>query len=391
MKKIPFNCPYVPESSFDYLRQAVVNKHLSGDGPLTRKCHAWLEATLGVPKALLTTSCTHALEMAALLLDIKPGDEIIVPAFTFVSTANAFVLRGARPVFADIRSDTLNIDERLVATLITPRTRAIVPVHYSGIACDMNVLLELSRRHGVPLVEDNAHGLFGKYRGRWLGTFGSLAAQSFHETKNVSCGEGGALLINDPALAQRAEILREKGTNRSLFFRGQIDKYSWVDVGSSYLPSDALARHCTCRTLEVADQIQKRRKEIWDQYAARLADWGAEQGVRLPFVPADCDHPSHLFYLILPSLEDRQAFIEHAQTHNVCCVFHYQPLNLSQMGQSWGGQSNPCPVTEAVSDCLTRLPLFYEMTDADQEQVIRAVTSYKVRHAARSKPQKRAA
>ncbi|MBI3866477.1 MAG: dTDP-4-amino-4,6-dideoxygalactose transaminase [Planctomycetia bacterium] len=373
---MPFNSPYLPESGISYLRQAVVNKHLSGDGPFTSKCHDWFEQTLGIPRALLATSCTHALEMAALLLNLEPGDEVIVPAFTFVSTVNAFVLHGGTPVFADIRPDTLNLDEAHVAGLITPRTRAIVPVHYGGVACEMNALLELSARHDLAIIEDNAHGLFGKYAGRWLGTFGCLAAQSFHETKNISCGEGGALLINDTALAERAEILRAKGTNRNAFFRGQVDKYTWVDVGSSYPPSDALAALLYAQ-LEQADRIQKRRSKIWNRYAVELADWAAEQQVGLPSVPPHCEHPAHLFYLILPSLHDRQAFIDHARASGVCSVFHYQPLHLSPMGLRWGGRPGQCPVTEQVSDRLTRLPLYFELTDDEQTQVIRTVTSYR--------------
>ena len=388
MTLIPFNRPFLPESSIDNLRAAVANKHLSGDGPFTKKCHAWLERTLGVPQALLTTSCTHALEMAALLLDIQPGDEVIVPAFTFVSTVNAFVLRGAKPVFADVRPDTLNLDERLVARLITRRTKAIVPVHYAGVPCNMTKLMSLSQEFDVPIVEDNAHGLFGKYKGQWLGTFGSLATQSFHETKNISCGEGGALLINDESLCERAEVLREKGTNRSRFFRGEIDKYTWVDLGSSYLPSDALAAMLFAQ-LEMADVIQQRRHEIWDRYAAELAEWAEDQQVGLPVIPGGCEHPAHLFFAVLPSLEDRQALIEHLRDRGVCSVFHYQPLHLSPMGRTWGGRPEQCPVTERLADCLTRLPLFYELTDDDQDRVIDAVTSYRVRTKART--QRRAA
>ncbi len=387
---IPFNKPYLPMESFGYLRQAVVNKQISGDGPFTEQCHAWFERTLGIPKVLLTTSCTHSLEMAALLLDLQPGDEVIVPAFTFVSTVNAFVLHGAKPVFADVRPDTLNIDERLVAGLITPRTRAIVPVHYGGVGCEMNPLLDLSHRHGIPIIEDNAHGLFGKYEGRWLGSFGCLATQSFHETKNVTCGEGGALFINDPALAERAEILRAKGTNRNAFFRGQVDKYTWVDVGSSYPPSDVLAALLYAQ-LERAERIQRRRHEIWNRYAVELADWAEEQQVLLPGVPAHCEHPAHLFYLVLPSLSDRQNFIEHAKSRGVSSVFHYQPLHLSPMGRAWGGREGQCPVTETISDRLTRLPLFFELTDEEQDRVIRAVTTYRSMQRASQVAMRRAA
>ncbi|MFN0055986.1 MAG: dTDP-4-amino-4,6-dideoxygalactose transaminase [Planctomycetales bacterium] len=375
---IPFNRAFVPPAALDYVSEALASGHLSGDGPYTRRCHAWLEQTFGVRKALLTSSCTHALEMGALLLDLEPGDEVIVPAFTFVSTVSAFVLHGATPVFADIRSDTLNIDERYVERLVTPWTRAIVPVHYGGVACEMLRLEELCQRRGLTLIEDNAHGLFGKYDGRWLGSIGALSAQSFHETKNVSCGEGGALLINDPAFIERAEIIRSKGTNRSAFFRGQVDKYTWVDHGSSYLPSDILAALLYAQ-LERIEQIHQRRRAIWNRYAVELADWAIDEQVLLPGVPPACEHPAHLFYLILPSLEDRQGLIEHAKSRGVSSVFHYQPLHLSPMGRKYGGRRGEYPVAEAVSDRLTRLPLFFELTDSEQEQVIRAVKSYRVR------------
>jgi dTDP-4-amino-4,6-dideoxygalactose transaminase len=376
MMRIPFNSPFLPERGIDHLRAAVANKHLSGDGAFTKKCNAWLAAALGVPKALLTTSCTHALEMAALLLDVQPGDEVIVPAFTFVSTVNAFVLRGARPVFVDVRPDTLNLDERLVPAAVSPRTRVIVPVHYGGVACDMDTLLATATAAGAAVVEDNAHGLFGKYRGRRLGTFGQLATLSFHETKNISCGEGGALLVNDPELVERAEVLREKGTDRSRFFRGQVDKYTWVDVGSSYLPSDALAALLFAQ-LEMADVIQARRRSIWDRYAAELGGWAAEHGVGVPVVPDGCEHPAHLFHLILPSLAARTAFLDHLKSRNVFSVFHYQPLHLSPMGIRLGGYPGQCPVTEALGDRLTRLPLFFELTDDEQTWVIDAVRSFR--------------
>ena len=376
MKVIPFNRPLLLESAYPHLRQAVENLHLSGDGPFTRRCHAILERMSNCPKALLTTSCTHALEMAALLLDIKPGDEVIVPSFTFVSTANAFVLRGAKPVFADIRPDTLNIDEAQLERLITPRTRAIVPVHYAGVGCEMDAILDVANRHHLAVVEDNAHGVMGHYRGRPLGSFGGLATLSFHETKNLSCGEGGALLLNDVRFAERAEIIREKGTNRSRFFRGQVDKYSWVDVGSSYLPSEVLAALLFSQ-LEAAETIQARRREVWDGYAAGLADWAADRGVRLPVVPAHCDHPSHMFYLLMPDLNSRQEFIAHLKRLGVSAVFHYLPLHLSEMGQKLGGHPGDCPVTESVSDRLVRLPLFGGMTPAEQLRVIEGVRSFR--------------
>jgi dTDP-4-amino-4,6-dideoxygalactose transaminase len=374
---VPFNRPSILEHAFQYLREAVAHGHLSGDGPFTRKCHALLEQLLGVPRALLTTSCTHALEMSALLIGVGPGDEVILPSFTFVSTVNAYVLRGARPVFADIRPDTLNLDEDLLPGLITPRTRAVVPVHYAGVGCEMEAIGALAGRHGIPVVEDNAHGLLGRYRGRPLGTFGCLATLSFHETKNFSCGEGGALLINDPRYLERAEVLREKGTNRSRFFRGQVDKYTWVDVGSSFLPSDVLAA-LLCAQLETHATIQRRRARIWRTYAQGLRDWAADNGVRLPVVPPHCQQAYHMFYLILPSLEQRQALIGHLKAARIASVFHYLPLHLAEMGQKFGGRPGDCPVTEAVSDRLLRLPFYTDLAEPDQDRVIRAVKAFRV-------------
>jgi dTDP-4-amino-4,6-dideoxygalactose transaminase len=339
------------------------------------RCHALLEEQLGAHKALLTTSCTHALEMAALLLDIQPGDEVIIPDFTFVSTVNAFVLRGARPVFADIRPDTLNLDESQLERLITPRTRAVVPVHYAGVGCEMDAILEIAGRHQVVVVEDNAHGLFGKYKGRYLGTFGRLATQSFHETKNFTCGEGGALLINDPQYVERAEIIREKGTNRSRFFRGQVDKYTWVDVGSSYLPSDILAAYLFAQ-LEAREQIQARRERIWVGYDECLSGWAAARGVGLPFVPQHCEQAYHMYYLLMPTLEERQGLIEHLRARDILSVFHYLPLHLSDMGQSFGGRPGDCPVTESISDRLVRLPFFNDLTEGDQMRIIEAIQAF---------------
>ena len=371
---IPFNRPTVSDRGYAHLRTAVGNLHLSGDGPFTKRCHQWLEKRLGVPKALLTTSCTHALEMAALLLDIRPGDEVIVPAFTFVSTVNAFVLRGAVPIFADVRPDTLNLDERLLPKLLSPRTKAIVPVHYAGVACAMDEILAAAGT--VPVVEDAAHGLLGTYRGRPLGTLGALATLSFHETKNFSCGEGGALLIADPRFIERAEILREKGTDRSKFFRGQIDKYTWVDVGSSYLPSDALAALLLAQ-LEEADAIQARRAAIWRAYADGLSDWAATNRVGLPKPPPECGPAWHLFQLMMPSLEARQAFIAHLRARHIHALFHYQPLHLSTMGRSFGGRPGDCPVTEAAADRLVRLPLYHDLSDPELARVLNAARSFR--------------
>jgi dTDP-4-amino-4,6-dideoxygalactose transaminase len=369
MTHIPFNRPTLVGKEFEYMQEAIANWHISGDGTFTRKCNALLEEALGVPKVLLTTSCTHALEMAALLLEIEPGDEVIVPSFTFVTTANAFVLRGAKPVFADIRPDTLNIDERQVERLITPRTKAILLVHYAGVGCEMDSLCEMAQRHRVAIVEDNAHGLFGKYKGRFLGTFGSLASLSFHETKNFTCGEGGALLINDLRYAERAEIIREKGTNRSRFFRGQVDKYTWVDLGSSYLPSDILAAFLYAQ-LEAREQIQAIRRRVWEYYYDHLQQWAEDEGVQLPVVPSHCQQPYHLFHLLLPSLEQRQAFLAHLRTHDVSSVFHYLPLHISEMGKRFGGKAGDCPVTEDIADRLARLPFHNSLTEADQERVV---------------------
>jgi dTDP-4-amino-4,6-dideoxygalactose transaminase len=310
--------------------------------------------------------------MAALLLDIAPGDEVICPAFTFVSTINAFALRGAVPRFVDIRRDTLNLDERALERAITPRTRAILVVHYAGVACDMDAIMRIANARAIPVIEDNAHGLFATYRGKPLGSFGAMSTLSFHETKNLTCGEGGALVLNDARLIERAEILREKGTNRSRFFRGQVDKYTWVDVGSSYLPSDLLAAYLWAQ-LEARDRIQCRRQEIWSRYAAELGEWAASRGVTMPTVPDGCEHPAHLFYLLAPSLAARTAFIEILRGQQILTVFHYQPLHLSEMGRRFGGMPGQCPITEEVADRLIRLPLYFQLTDAQQRRVIDAV------------------
>jgi dTDP-4-amino-4,6-dideoxygalactose transaminase len=372
---IPFNRPGFVGNEQLYMAQAVADGHISGDGTYTRKCRELLESELGTAKVLLTTSCTHALEMAALLLDIQPGDEVIVPSFTFVSTVNAFVLRGARPVFVDIRPDTLNMDESEIERLVTARTKAIVPVHYAGVGCEMDDLLAIAGRHGIAVVEDNAHGLFGKYKGRYLGTFGCLATQSFHETKNFICGEGGALLINDPQYVERAEIIREKGTNRSRFFRGQVDKYTWIDIGSSYLPSDILAAYLYAQ-LESREKIQAMRRRVWETYDEHLRDWARENKVRLPVVPEHCEQPYHLFYLLLPSLQKRQALIAHLKTRDILSVFHYLPLHLSDMGRAFGGKPGDCPVTEDVSDRLLRLPFYNELTQLDQARVTKTIMDF---------------
>lgn len=374
--QIPFNKPCFTGREQEYIAKAIELGWIAGDGHFTKRCNEYLERLLGCSKALLTTSCTHALEMTALLLDIGPGDEVILPSFTFVSCANAFVIRGARPVFADIRPDTLNIDEGKLERLMSPRTKAILVVHYAGVACEMDAILEIAGRHGVPVIEDNAHGLFGTYRGRMLGTFGVFATQSFHETKNIMCGEGGALVINDPERVERAEIIREKGTNRSRFFRGQVDKYTWVDHGSSYLPSEVIAAFLYSQ-LEASGAIQSERKRIWDTYDRSLAEWSEATGIQRPFVPEYCDQPFHMYYLLMPSLDTRQAFIEHMRARSIGAVFHYVSLHTSEMGMRFGYHEGDLPVTESVSDRLVRLPFFNTLSEDEQFQVIRAVQEFR--------------
>jgi len=358
------------------MAEAIANGHASGDGPFTRRCHEILERELGVPKVLLTTSCTHALEMAAILLDCGPGDEVILPSFTFVSTANAFVLRGAKIVFSDIRPDTLNLDEAQLEALITPRTKAIVPVHYAGVACEMDTICATAKLNNVAIVEDNAHALFARYKGKHTGTFGRLATQSFHETKNVTCGEGGALVVNDRDLVERALVIREKGTNRSQFFRGQVDKYTWVDIGSSYLPSDLLAAFLLAQ-LEGRDEIQRKRQHIWETYKEELRNWAGERNVRLPVVPSECEQAFHMFYLIMPSFEYRQGLIAHLKQQGILSVFHYLPLNQSEMGRSWAARETRCPMTEDLSLRLLRLPFYNDLSESEQARVIQAVTSFR--------------
>jgi len=373
--KIPFNKPCFEGKELVYIAEAISNGLISGDGQFTRRCHTFLEENLGVIKAFITTSCTHALEMAAILLNIKAGDEVIVPSFTFVSTVNAFVLHKAKPVFIDIRADTLNMDESKLEGLITSRTRAILPVHYAGVGCEMDPILEIAGHHNIPVVEDNAHGLFGKYKGKFLGTFGCMAAQSFHETKNFTCGEGGALLINDPQYIDRAEIIREKGTNRSRFFRGHVDKYTWVDVGSSYLPSDMLAGFLYAQ-LEARNHIQEHRRRIWEYYYTSLKDWAEKHGVKLPTIPQHCEQPYHLFYMIMPSCEDRQALIAHLESQGILAVFHYLPLHLSDMSIRLGGKESNCPITEDISNRLIRLPFYNDLTEPEQESVVESIFNF---------------
>lgn len=374
---IDFNKPSLTGKEIEYILEAIGNAHISGDGVFTQKCSQFLKDLLQVPCALITTSCTHSLELAALLLQIQPGDEVIVPSFTFTSTINAFVLRGAVPVFIDIRPDTLNLNEELLEEKISPHTRAIVVVHYAGVACKMDKIMAIANRQGIPVVEDNAHGLFGSYQGKPLGTFGRLATLSFHETKNITCGEGGALIINEPGLIEPAEIIREKGTNRSRFYRGQVDKYTWVGLGSSYLPSDILSAFLFAQ-MQSWQQIQAKRKLLWEKYSTSLTNWAQNNNVCLPYIPPDCQQAYHMFYLLLPNLERRQAFITFLRNKGIYAVFHYLPLHLSEMGQNFGGKPGQCPVTERVSDQLVRLPFHNGLQLSEQEQVIETINEFQV-------------
>ncbi len=373
---IPFNRSSLEGRELEYIAHTIGIGQIAGDQIYSRKCQAMLESALGARRALLTTSCTHALEITALLLSLQPGDEVIVPDFAFVSTANAFVLHGATPVFCDIRPDTLNLDETLLEGLITSRTRAIVALHYAGVACEMDAINAIAARHGITVIEDNAHGLFGKYKGRWLGTLGSLAAQSFHETKNITCGEGGALLINDEQHLQRAEIIREKGTDRARFFRGQVDKYSWRDVGSSYVMSDVLAAFLYAR-LEAWQAVQSSRQRIWQRYDHELRDWACRHGIRTPSIPGYCDQAWHMYWLLLPSQAHRQALISHLGTHGILAVFHYLPLHLSEYGRRFAAPGQSCPVSADASDRLLRLPFYNSMTDEEQARVIAALHAFR--------------
>lgn len=375
--RIPFNRPTLVPEAIGCVTQALQSGRLSGNGPYTHGCESRLKEITGAHTALLTNSCTSALEMSALLLEGKPGDEVIVPSFTFVSTANAFVMHGFRPVFADCRRDTLNVDEATVVPLIGPRTRAILVMHYGGVACEMDGILSAARRHGLMVIEDNAHGLFARYKGRPLGSFGALATQSFHETKNVTSGEGGALLISESSLVERAEVLREKGTNRARFFRGEVDKYTWVDLGSNYLLSELQAAYLLTQ-LHSCDAVQAKRAAIWQRYDAGLTDWARANDTARPTVPTFCEHPSHLYYLLLPTASARSRLIEHLKQQGILAVFHYVPLHLSPMGRQFGGNTGGCPVAEDVAERLIRLPFFTDLTPEDQTTVIEAVRCFTV-------------
>lgn len=364
---IPFNRPYATGRELDYVAEAYRAAHLSGDGGFTRRCHRWIEERAGCPKALLTHSCTSALDLAALLLDLKSGDEVIMPSFTFVSTANAFVLRGAVPVFVDIREDTLNLDESLIEAAITPRTRAIAPVHYAGVACDMDAIMSIARGHNLTVIEDAAQGVMAGYKGRALGAIGDLGSFSFHETKNIISGEGGALLVNDPALVSRAEIIREKGTDRDRFFRGEVDKYTWQDVGSSFLPSEINAAFLWAQ-LEQAERITAERIAIWNRYHAMLEPLERAGLLRRPIVPADCQHNGHIYYALL-SHADRQSVLRELKANAIQSVFHYVPLHSSPAGQRFGRSNGDLGLTTSLSERLIRLPMWLGLTETQQQHV----------------------
>lgn len=373
---IRFSDPAPLGNEHSYIAEAIRNGKLAADGPFTERCQSLLEAIVPTPRALLTTSCTDALEMSALLLNIGPSDEVIVPTFSFISTVNAFIVRGGRPIFADMRADTLNIDETQLEALITPRTKAIVIMNYAGIGCEMDAITAIARRHGLKIVEDHAHGPFGTYRGRPLGTFGDLATLSFHDTKNFTAGEGGALLVNDPSLIARAEMVRQKGTNRREFMLGQAKKYNWVDHGSSHAISDLLAAYLLAQ-LEQRELVVERRRDLWTFYERELRGWAAAHGVRLPIVPAHCEPTHHLFYLLLPSRQRRDAFIEYMRERKIATPFHYQPLHVSPMGLSLGGREGSCPVAETWCERLVRLPFHNVMDLAMRERVVEATTSFR--------------
>jgi dTDP-4-amino-4,6-dideoxygalactose transaminase len=370
--KIPFNRPYATGDEFGFIQQAIDNLHLSGNGPFTERCSAWMQQRLGCERALLTFSCTSALEMATLLAGIGPGDEVVVPSFTFPTTASAVALRGAVPVFVDIRPDTLNLDERLVEAAITPRTRALLPVHYAGVACSLDALAAIAEKHGLVMIEDAAQGFSATYRERPLGTVGDLGTLSFHETKNLTCGEGGALLVNRADWVARAEILQEKGTNRSQFLRGQVDKYTWVDLGSSFLTSEINAAFLWAQ-IQHAEKILARRMAIWSAYHERLAPLQEDGLLRCPQVPAECAHNAHMYYLLLEDRARRDALIDALAAQNIHALFHYVPLHSSVAGRRFGRAAGELPVTERTSDTLVRLPLWFEMSDSDVERVCAAV------------------
>jgi dTDP-4-amino-4,6-dideoxygalactose transaminase len=368
LEPIPFNRPYVTGNELVYAAEAQRNHHLSGDGPFTRRCHQWIEQRTGCATALLTHSCTSALELAALVLDIESGDEVILPSYTFVSTANAFVLRGAVPVFVDIREDTLNLDERLIEAAITPRTRAIVPVHYAGVSCEMDSIIAIARRHDLRIVEDAAQGVMAGYKGRALGAIGDIGSFSFHETKNIVSGEGGSLLLRDSDLAQRAEIIREKGTDRSRFFRGEVDKYTWQDVGSSFLPNEITAAFLWAQ-FEEAERITAGRLASWQRYHELLAPLEEQGLLRRPRVPADCQHNGHLYYILLASEADRKQVLDEFKRNQIGAVFHYVPLHSSPAGMRFGRAHGDMSLTTSLSQRLIRLPMWFGLSEPQQQRI----------------------
>ena len=372
---IPFNKPLTTGKEIEYIRKAIANRKLSGDGSFTKKCHTWFEEHFGCTKALLTTSCTHALEMAAILADIQPGDEVIMPSYTFVSTANAFVLRGAKIVFIDIRPDTMNMDETLIEAAITEKTKAIVPVHYAGVACEMDTIMEIARRHNLLVIEDAAQGVMSKYKGKYLGIIGDMGCYSFHETKNYTCGEGGALIINDERFIERAEIIREKGTNRSKFHRGQVDKYTWVDIGSSYLPSELNAAYLYAQ-LEMAEEINENRLATWNQYYDGLKPLQEKGLLALPHVPEDCQHNAHMFYIKAKDLDERSRLIEHLKDKGITSVFHYIPLHSSPAGKKMGRFHGKDYYTTQESERLLRLPMYYGLYNDQIDFIIDIIRKY---------------
>jgi len=374
-EKIPFNKPYMAGKELYYIAQSVLSGHTSGDGEFSKKCQTLFEQTFQAKKTLLTTSCTSALEMTALLCDLQPGDEVIVPSYTFVSTVNAFILRDVKPVFVDIRPDTKNIDEKLIEQAITHKTKAIVPVHYAGVSCEMDEINSIAKKNNLYVIEDAAQGVNAKYKNQYLGTLGDLGTYSFHETKNFICGEGGALVINKDQFIKRAEILREKGTNRSQFFRGQVDKYTWVDVGSSYVPSDLLAAFLYGQ-LEKMNEINVKREKIYQSYYNALKPLADKGLIELPFIPEHCESNYHMFYILLKDHKQRTDLIQFLKADNIQAVFHYIPLHSSPMGESLGYEKGLLPVTESISDCLLRLPFYYELTELDIERISQRVSEY---------------
>lgn len=375
MSKIPFNKPFIIGKELNYITQSVLSGHIAGDGVFTKKCHSLLEKKFNAEKVLLTNSCTGALEMAAILCGVKPGDEVILPSFTFVSTANAFYQQGAKPVFVDIWPDTLNIDETKIEEAVTEKTKVIVPVHYGGNSCEMDTIMGIARKKNLFVVEDAAQGVNSKYKEKYLGTIGDIGVFSFHETKNYICGEGGAIVLNNEKFIERAEIIREKGTNRTKFSRGEVDKYTWLDVGSSYLPSDLLAAFLYAQ-LEAMDEIDKRRREIFDYYHRTLMPLANEGLLKLPTIPAEAQTNNHLFYIILEDEKTRNALMKHLKSNEIAAVFHYLPLHLSPVGQSMGYKEGQFPVTESISTRLLRLPFFYDLKQEEQAEVVKCINNF---------------